>query len=112
MRQLDQQAPDLAQDEKVVNRAVRRRISGVVYLAQKSRLVLDAPDAAGQVSYPCRVCDFSKGGFGVILPALSKPQDALKPGDRLTLEAWNGQSSRVEIRWIKKDRIGLKCVNA
>jgi hypothetical protein len=108
----DLQPAAATQEDRAVERAARRPISGIVFLAQKTRLVLDAPDAAGKATYPCRIFDFSAGGFGVVCHALAKSRGAFHLGAQMTLEAWDGKRSRVEIRWINNARIGLKCVEA
>jgi hypothetical protein len=92
----------------VVNRPYRRPISGVAYHAQKCRLVLDMPDAAGNESYPCKIANVSDCGFGVVCRAAETTPDVFQPGAHMTLEAWDGKRSRVEIRWINKARLGLK----
>jgi len=105
-----QHTPAVGRDAPL-DRAARRSIGGIAFLAQRTRLVLDQPDAAGKASYPCRIFDFSGGGFGVICHAVGTAAEAFQPGARMTLEAWDSKRSRVEIRWINNGRIGLKCVD-
>jgi hypothetical protein len=97
-----------ARRDVVINRPYRRRITGVAYTAQRSRLVLDMPDAAGNDSYPCKIADVSVGGFGVVCQAAQQAMDVFQSGALMTLEAWDGMRARVEVRWANNDRLGLK----
>jgi hypothetical protein len=103
-----QRIVNTVEGDMVVHRPSRRPISGVVFHAQKSRLILDAPDTDGNESYPCRVADMSDGGFGVVCSAADKVPEVFQPGAQMTLEAWDSKQSRVEIRWIKNGRLGLR----
>jgi hypothetical protein len=93
---------------KVVNRPHRREVWGIAFVAQKCRLLLDQPDADGNESYPCKIADVSDGGYCVVCKAAETSPTMFRAGMTLTLEAWEGVRVRVEVRWIKKGRLGLK----
>jgi hypothetical protein len=76
--------------DMIVNRPPRRSITGIEFHTQICRLLLDEPDAKGNDTYACKIADVSDGGFGVVCGAAD--------GDRL----------RVEVRWIKNGRLGLR----
>jgi hypothetical protein len=97
-------------DDMIVNRPVRRAISGVAYNAQRSYLVPDEPDAEGNKSYFCKIADTSVGGFGVACRAASTHPELFKSGTQMTLEGMDGKRVRVQIRWVKNGRLGLRLV--
>ncbi len=92
----------------IVKRPFRREVWGTAFVAQKCRLVLDGPDADGNTSYACKVADFSEGGYGVVCKAAETTPKLFQTGMEMTLEGWGGVRTRVEVRWIKKERMGLK----
>jgi hypothetical protein len=87
---------------------MRRLNSGVALMAQRFRLILDKADAAGHAHYPCKILDASAQGFGVICSAVELAPDLFQVGAQMTLEAADRKRLRVEIRWINKDRLGVK----
>ncbi len=97
-----------ARKDLVISRPFRRRVTGVAYTAQKSRLIPDRPDAEGNDSYPCKIADVSVDGFGVVCRAASINPTLFETGSEMTLEGSDGKRVRVQIRWAKKDRLGLK----
>jgi hypothetical protein len=106
-------AADLPEDAEhlediIVRRPYRRPITGFAFTMQKCRLVLDMPDATGNRSYPCQIADLSDRGFGVVCPAAEKMLEVFHTGAKLTLEAWDGKKLRVEVRWVEKERMGLR----
>jgi hypothetical protein len=96
----------------IVNRPPRRVVTGIEFHTQECRLVLDAPDAAGAEAYPCRISDVSDEGFGVLCRAVQKLSHPLRPGAQSTLQNADGERVRVEIRWIKNGRLGLRRMTA
>jgi hypothetical protein len=98
--------------DMTVNRSPRRQIAGIAYNAQKTRLALDEPDASGHESYPCKIADVSDDGFGVVCPAANTVSDLFALGAQMTLETSDGKRSRVEIRWIRNGRLGLRLLTA
>jgi len=102
----------VADKTMTVIRAPRRAITGIAFNAQRSRLILDAPDSAGNESYPCKIANVSDAGFGLMCPAAAKVPDLFKVGAHMTLEGSDGKRSRVEVRWISNGRLGLRLVGA
>ena len=94
--------------EMIVNRPPRRRITGIEFHTQISRLLLDEPDATGHDVYPCKIADVSDSGFGVVCGAAERISHPFKPGSQLTLQESAGERLRVEVRWIKNGRLGLR----
>ena len=99
---------EVDEKELVFTRSMRRPISGVLYNAQKCRLVPDSPDAAGNQSYTCKIADVSETGFGVVCRSAEKSPELFPSGAQMTLEANDGKRLRVEVRWIRNGRLGLK----
>ncbi len=96
------------QGDMIVNRPPRRAITGIEFHTQICRLLLDEPDAAANDSYPCKIADVSDEGFGVVCGAANTLSHAFRPGSQVTLQESDGERLRVEIRWIKNGRLGLK----
>jgi hypothetical protein len=94
--------------DMVVNRATRRPLSGAAFQAERSHLVPDAPDVEGNKSYFCKVADVSDTGFGVVCRTASVNPTLFKAGNQMTLEGSDGKRVRVQIRWIKNGRLGLR----
>jgi hypothetical protein len=95
--------------DRIVKRPHRREVWGIAYVAQKCRLVPDRPDPAGNASYACKIANVSEGGFGIVCRKAGATPDLFQTGSEMTLEAWDGKRLRVEIRWVNKDRMGVKC---
>jgi hypothetical protein len=98
----------LLDGDMIVNRPSRRAISGPAFTAQRSHLVPDEPDVDGNKSYFCKVADVSDSGFGVVCRTAGINPSLFKTGNQMTLEASDGKRVRVQIRWIKNGRLGLK----
>jgi len=96
------------EDGVVVNRPARQSIGGVAFIAQRCRLILDEPDAAGNQSYACKIADASDTGLGVVCRVAEQTPGLFQLGAQMTLEAVDGKRVRVEIRWIKGSRLGLQ----
>jgi hypothetical protein len=94
--------------DMIVNRPPRRSITGIEFHTQICRLLLDEPDAKGNDTYACKIADVSDGGFGVVCGAAEKVPHPFKPGAQLTLQESDGDRLRVEVRWIKNGRLGLR----
>jgi hypothetical protein len=94
--------------EMIVNRPPRRSITGVEFHTQICRLLLDEPDAMGNEAYPCKIADVSDAGFGVVCGAAEKVTHPFRAGGQLTLQESDGDRMRVEVRWIKNGRLGLR----
>jgi hypothetical protein len=94
--------------DMIINRPPRRSITGIEFHMQSCRLLLDEPDAAGHEAYPCKIADVSDAGFGVVCAAAEKISHPFKPGAQLTLQEADGERLRVEVRWIKNGRLGLR----
>jgi hypothetical protein len=94
--------------EMIVNRPPRRSITGIEFHTQICRMLLDEPDVMGNEVYPCKIADVSDGGFGVVCGAAEKIPHPFKPGAQLTLQESDGDRLRVEVRWIKNGRLGLR----
>jgi hypothetical protein len=95
-------------NDDVIDRPLRRPISGVAYNAQKCRLVPDTPDPAGNDSYSCKIADVSEHGFGVVCRTAANSPDLFQIGALMTLEAQDGKQYRVDICWVKNGRLGLR----
>ena len=96
----------------IVNRPPRRSITGIEFTNQVSRLLLDEPDATGNDVYPCQIANVSDAGFGVVCSAARSIPHPFHAGGLLTLHDTEGERVRVEIRWIKNDRLGLRRLSA
>jgi hypothetical protein len=94
--------------EMIVNRPPRRSITGVEFHTQICCLLLDEPDAAGNEAYACKIADVSDGGFGVVCAAAEKIAHPFRAGSQLTLQEADGDRLRVEVRWVKNGRVGLR----
>jgi len=94
--------------EMIVSRPPRRAITGIEFHTQTCRLLLDEPDAAANDSYPCKIADVSDEGFGVVCGAVNTVTNPFRPGSQLTLQESHGERLRVEVRWIKNGRLGLR----
>ena len=94
--------------EMIVNRPPRRSITGMDFHTQVCRLLLDEPDASGHEIYPCKIADVSDAGFGVVCGAAEKITHPFRAGTQLTLQESDGDRMRVEVRWIKNGRLGLR----
>ena len=98
----------LTDGDMIINRPPRRSITGVVLSAQRSHLVPDEPDSEGRKSYFCKITDMSDGGFCVLCRMASEDPRLFKPGVQMILEGPGDKRRRVQIRWLKDGRIGLK----
>jgi hypothetical protein len=94
--------------DMVVNRSARRPIQGIAFNAQKSHLVRDEPDSAGNERYRCKIADVSDGGFGVVCRTAATNPELFQAGEQMTLQGADGKRVRVQIRWIKNGRLGLR----
>ncbi len=94
--------------DMIVNRPPRRAITGSEFETQYCRLLLDGPDAAGNEGYACKIADVSDEGFGIVYGAAKTNPHPFNAGSRLTLEHSDGERVRVEVRWIKPGRLGLR----
>ncbi len=92
----------------IVNRPPRRPITGVAFDTQFCRLLLDVRHPSGQDAFPCRITDVSDAGFGIQCGAATMVPRPFNAGSRLTLHKPNGERVRVEVRWIKGVRLGLR----
>ena len=92
----------------IVERALRRPITGIEYYTQTCRLLPDEPDTKAGDGYACKIADVSEGGFGVVCGASRAIFHPFKPGTQLTLQKSDGERSRVEVRWVRKSRLGLR----
>ncbi|WP_419758537.1 hypothetical protein [Acidisoma sp.] len=98
--------------DMIVNRPPRRSITGIEFANQISRMLLDQPDATGNHIYPCKIANVSDEGFGVVCGAARTIPHPFHTGGQLTLQESDGERVRVEIRWIKSDRLGLRRLSA
>jgi hypothetical protein len=92
----------------IVNRPPRRVITGIAFDTQFCRLLLDEPDPAGNDAYACKITDVSDDGFGILCGAARTVPHPFNAGSRLTLQDPDGERVRVEVRWTKGARLGLR----
>ncbi len=98
--------------DMIINRPPRRPVTDMEFHTQICRLLLDEMDATANDSYPCKVANVSDEGFGIVCDATKHISHPFKPGAQLTLEEYDGKRSRVEVRWIRNGRLGLRRVAA
>jgi hypothetical protein len=96
----------------IVNRPPRRAITGVEFNNQFCRLLLDEPDSSGNDAYACKITDVSDEGFGIMCGAARTIPHPFNAGARLTLQESDGELVRVEVRWIKGGRLGVRRLSA
>jgi hypothetical protein len=94
--------------DMIVNRPPRRPITGIEFDTQFCRLLLDEPDASGNEAYACKIADVSDEGFGIVFGVGKTNPLPFNAGSRLTLEHSDGERVRVEVRWIKGGRLGVR----
>jgi hypothetical protein len=96
--------------DMIVSRPPRRPITGVEFDTQFCRLILDEPDPSGNEAYACKISDVSDEGFGIVYGVGKTNPLPFNAGSRLTLEHSDGERVRVEVRWMKSGRLGLRRV--
>ncbi len=94
----------------IVSRPPRRPAKEIAFHTTICRLLPDEQDAAGNQGYACKVANVSDEGFCVVCDETKLVSHPFKPGAKMTLEQADGKQSRVEVRWIKHGRLGLRRV--
>jgi hypothetical protein len=94
----------------IVNRPPRRPAKEIAFHTTICRLLPDESGATANQGYACKVANVSDEGFCVVCEETKLMSHPFKPGAQMTLEESDGKRSRVEVRWIKNGRLGLRRV--
>ena len=88
-------------------RSPRRLVTGVALTAQKSRLIFTLPEGV-VLAFQCRVIDVANGGYGIRLLGTEVLPPDCQTGTLAVLEQADKSLTPVELRWIAREKIGLK----
>jgi hypothetical protein len=94
----------------IVSRPPRWPAKDIAFHTTMSRLLLDEKGTTPNQGYACKVANFSDEGFCVVCDETKLMSHPFKPGAFMTLEESDGKRSRVEVRWVKSGRLGLRRV--
>jgi hypothetical protein len=94
----------------IISRPPRWPAKDIAFHTTMSRLLLDDKGATPNQGYACKMANVSDEGFCVVCDETKLMSHPFKPGAQMTLEESDGKQSRVEVRWIKNGRLGLRRV--